>query len=327
VNRGALVVSLDFELLWGVRDALSPGNQIYQSVVHAKEAGLAILECLEQFSVGATWATVGLLFATDRTMQEEFWPNPKASYTNQKLAPEHEVVGANEIESPLHFGLSLLRAISASGLQEVASHTYTHFYCQEDGQTLEQFDSDLSAAQAIAKKNGFKLNSLVLPRNQVNVEYLEVLIKNGFNCYRGNERNWGSLSLNNKLSRIAQRAFRLADSCINLSGHNLLYWDEIRERDLANVRASRFLRPHQQMGIFNGLQLKRIKKAMRRAARNEQIFHLWWHPHNFGLNLESNIQNLRSILCEFKVLQAHFGMEALTMGEVAKRVGAFTSPL
>ncbi len=58
------------------------------------------------------------------------------------------------------------------------------------------------------------------------------------------------------------------------------------------------------------------------AARNNRLFHLWWHPHNFGVNLEQNLTFLTRVLNEYSGLRERYGMLSLTMSEVANRVEA-----
>ena len=66
VDPGVLVISLDFELHWGVRD-LTPVDGPYRgNLLGAREAVPRMLELFERFEFGATWATVGFLFASTR---------------------------------------------------------------------------------------------------------------------------------------------------------------------------------------------------------------------------------------------------------------------
>jgi hypothetical protein len=67
--------------------------------------------------------------------------------------------------------------------------------------------------------------------------------------------------------------------------------------------------------------MRRIGNAIERAGRDGRLFHLWWHPHNFGVRLDDNIAFLRGVLERFdRTRQAH-GMQSLTMGQVAEAVG------
>ena len=60
--------------------------------------------------------------------------------------------------------------------------------------------------------------------------------------------------------------------------------------------------------------------ALMSAASCGEIFHLWWHPHNFGRDLEQNIAVLTEIAECFSRLRASHGMRSLNMGELASEV-------
>jgi pyruvate-formate lyase len=53
------------------------------------------------------------------------------------------------------------------------------------------------------------------------------------------------------------------------------------------------------------------------AAKNGEVYHLWWHPHNFGKNQDQNFKNLKEILDHFASLKNEYGMKSLNMNEVA----------
>lgn len=47
------------------------------------------------------------------------------------------------------------------------------------------------------------------------------------------------------------------------------------------------LRPYSAaLKSLEPLKLKRITSELDCAAQEGLIYHLWWHPHNFGVNLE-----------------------------------------
>ena len=52
-------------------------------------------------------------------------------------------------------------------------------------------------------------------------------------------------------------------------------------------------------------------------AMRGEIFHLWWHPEDFGRNSERNLQFLRRVLAGFESLRREFGMLSLSMREAA----------
>jgi hypothetical protein len=72
--------------------------------------------------------------------------------------------------------------------------------------------------------------------------------------------------------------------------------------------------------VLERLRLRRITSAMETAARRRRLFHLWWHPHNFGVDLEENLAFLRGILDYFRTLQERYGMRSMTMAAVADEV-------
>jgi hypothetical protein len=89
---------------------------------------------------------------------------------------------------------------------------------------------------------------------------------------------------------------------------------------LVDVPASRFLRPVSGNASLERLRLWRITAAMETAARRRRLFHLWWHPHNFGVDLQENLAFLRKILDHFRSLQDRYGMRSMTMAAVADEV-------
>lgn len=172
----------------------------------------------------------------------------------------------------------------------------------------------------MAEKKGITIKSLVFPRNQWNFEYLNVLIKQGILSYRGNESKWMYKATDDttKQDKI-RRAVRLLDAYINISGHNVYSYKNCTKEIPFNFPSSRFLRPHsKKAALFDGLKLNRIKKSMNYAAKNKKIFHLWWHPHNFGTNTSQNINFLSKIVKHYSLLKANYGMESLNMKELSE---------
>ena len=86
----------------------------------------------------------------------------------------------------------------------------------------------------------------------------------------------------------AARAGQLLDAYLDLSGD--LGFDPPKSHGLRNLPASRFLSPYRPgRKRLEPLRLRRIRNAMSGAARSGKSFHLWWHPHNFGLHLEESL--------------------------------------
>jgi len=166
---------------------------------------------------------------------------------------------------------------------------------------------------------GLPMKSLIFPRNQWNKKYLSSLDKLGIQCFRGNESNWIYKASDEESQNKVQRAFRLADAYFNLSGYNTYDLVSSTHEKPFNFPSSRFLRPYsKRLAFLDGLRLKRIKNAMSHAAINNEIFHLWWHPHNFGVNINENIDFLIKIAEHYNFLNKKYGMQSLNMGEICQ---------
>lgn len=323
-QRGTLIISLDFELLWGLADIVE--HQAFMTpAAETRRAIPQILELFDEFQIHASWATVGFLFFGQRQDLLAHLPEHRPDYHDWKLSTYAHLatVGADEEEDPAHFGLSLIRIIQAAPNQEIASHTFSHYYCLEPGQTAEAFQHDLLAARKVAARHDINLTSLVFPRNQVNPNYLNFLSHAGIKGYRG-------IAVGNELSQAIKglpgpvvRGYRLLDTYIRLSGHNAFnIWHAPPSLPM-NIPASRFLRPWSILGIpFEPLRLHRISSSLEFAARNDLAYHLWWHPHNFAAAVDQNLSFLRKILEKFSTLRERYGMESLNMGEVVERVNS-----
>ncbi len=109
---------------------------------------------------------------------------------------------------------------------EIGTHTFSHYYCLEEGQNIDSFRDDIKAAKKIAKKYNVELTSLVFPRNQFNEEYLRVCSELGIICIRGNETSWLYKARTEKRENLLRRALRLMDAYVNLTGHNC-YGDDL----------------------------------------------------------------------------------------------------
>jgi peptidoglycan/xylan/chitin deacetylase (PgdA/CDA1 family) len=316
---GAFVVSFDFELHWGVRDHMRPDGPYLQNLLGSRVVIPRLLKLFESHEIAATWAIVGFLFASSRKDLARFRPAVLPAYRDPALDPYAEPTGNTEQEDPLHYAASVVEQIRQSPGQEIATHTFSHYYCLEPGQTLEAFKADLRSAVGIAAERGLELRSIVFPRNQVNPAYAGALVEAGIRCYRGSEHGWMYRAIPQSQRIPALRAARLADSYFGLPGRQIVNWADVPEADgLCNVRGSRFLRPYQaRWGALEKLRLRRITAEMKMAAENHGIYHLWLHPHNLGVNIEGNLEFFEEILQAFASCRKRFGMRSLSMQSVA----------
>jgi peptidoglycan/xylan/chitin deacetylase (PgdA/CDA1 family) len=319
---GALVISLDFELHWGLRDHVDRDDARFRRLTKARQAVKEMVSVFTDRRIRATWATVGFLFASSRTELEAHQPRLRPAYSRPGLDPYVEKIGLDEESDPEHLAGSLVDLIASGGGQELGSHTFSHYYCLEPGQTEATFRADLAAAQSIARARGHELTSLVLPRNQWNPRYAGAVLDAGFVCIRSPQHSWGHRAGPQSSASALRRAARLADSYVGLSPPPTTAWsDVLLQSGLCDVPASAFLRPFDPDRVrAEPLRLARLRSGMRHAARKGRIFHLWWHPHNFSQHCSENIAVLEQILDEFERLAAVEGLQSLNMADVSASV-------
>lgn len=320
---GVFIVSLDFEMMWGCHDKNTPDKYGSTNIRQVRTVINRLLELFQKYDVHATFATVGLIFCSDKTEALSQFPSQIPSYNNVLRSPYRDgyIESINPNYEYLYFAPDVIAHLKTYPNIEIGTHTYSHYYCWEKGQTISQFEADMEMACKVAKASDVVLQSIVFPRNQVTKEYLTVCAKYGIRTFRGNPRKYFD-ETTNRFKILYQKIARLLDTYVNWGGNTTYPYTEIdRNESPINVPASRMLRPYMRnLRIFEGLRLRRIKKEMQYAAKHHELYHLWWHPHNFGANMEENLSFLENVLkCYWKCHQKE-GMKSMTMNEIYKFV-------
>lgn len=318
MKKSALIISLDFELLWGIFDKVGV-NYRAEYFANTRRIIPKMLDSFSKNQISVTWATVGMLFAENEEEWHHYSPDYKPTYRNQKLSA-YEWAKAHGIKPEVHFAPELIRQILDTPGQELGSHTFAHYYTLMRGQSPEQFRQDLKATQRIAQeKFGQRLKSLVFPRNHINELYLGICLQEGYEVVRGNPKNWFWQETQHE--DLGKKVFRSADCFFGVGDRSSFDLDELKvyPNEPLIIPASRILRPYSPGGLgwMNRLRINRIKKEMEEATQNGEAYHLWWHPHNFGNDPISSMKELEEILLHFQKLRDNCGMMSLGMGEVA----------
>ena len=319
IMQATFIISLDFELFWGMQDC-STLEEYQEHVLGGRQAIPRLLELFHEHDIHATWATVGFQFAHSFEEVKRYFPpdNLRPSYTNKKLSTYNSFayIGEDEHTAPCFYAPSVIEKIAHCDGQEIGSHTFSHYYCREAGQTTEQFKADMKAAQNIAEANGYHLTSVVLPRNQCTDEHIEVLRELGFTSYRDEENDW----IHEKVSfRPLMRALRLLDVYFPLTGAG--GYVPNNEKGIVNLVGYRMYKPYfKPLAFLEKTKIHRIKRQMLHAAKNGLTFHLWWHPHNIGVMTDYHLKQLEEILFYYDKLKEKYGIRSLNMGEAAKEI-------
>lgn len=336
--NGIFTISLDFELHWGGFDKWTLENQdsahttlnsmgkaisYNQYFLNTRAVIPQLLSLFEKYEVHVTWATVGMLLCESRENLLQNAPILKPTYQEQQLSAYHYIntvgIGESETTDPFHFAPSLVRQILATPHQELGTHTYAHYYCNETGQTVDQFRADLQAAQRMAKAYGVQLQSLVFPRNQFNDRYLQVCFEEGITSVRSNPLDWFWNIESTQQESAWKRLNRGMDAYVPVGRKNTYTLESLLARKdfPLCIPASRLLRPFNVNEFFlNDIKINRIKSEMTRAAQQGEVYHLWWHPHNFGRYPEQSLTGLLKILEHYNYCRRKLNMESKNMGEI-----------
>lgn len=312
--NGILITSLDFELFWGMQDCTTL-SKYEANVLGGRDAIPELLNLFNKYAIHATWATVGFMFAENYQDLTQYFPADEflPTYKNDKRSAYrlfHEI-GEDEQHAPCFYAPSLIKKIASCNGQEIGSHTFSHYYCREKGQTVVQFEADMRAAKAIASSKGYDLTSVVLPRNQCEPEYTAILKDLGFSSFRDEENDW----IHEKVKwRPLMRLLRLLDVYCPLTGQG--GYIPKKENGVWDLIGSRMYKPYFKfLPFLEKLKVHRIKKQMLYAAKNGLVFHLWWHPHNVGVKTEFHIKQLEEIFTYYDTLNQKYGMKSLNMRE------------
>lgn len=80
-----LVISLDFELFWGVADSRTIEGY-RRNIEGVREAIPKILALFQRYGIHATWATVGMLMCRNHAQWREIRPSILPGYERQQCS-------------------------------------------------------------------------------------------------------------------------------------------------------------------------------------------------------------------------------------------------
>ena len=278
-----VVISLDFELRWGVADKLPDSPDAYRRNLEGEpEAVYGMLDYFAREGIGATWATVGALSCADWDEYLDRAPPPPA-YKDER---EGFKIGWRKIDPTgrLHFAPDAVAAIAKASGQELGSHTFSHICFREAGCGPADVLADSRAvAKAFDEKFGVTPTSFVFPRNQVS--QTEALEQAGIERWRSNPKVkcWNA-TRREEQSRLV-RGMRLIDSLAPIGS---------RRAPAGEMRASYLVRYPLSDRLWK-LHLGRIRRDAGRLRGGETL-HLWWHPHNLGADVGRSLGRLAQLV-------------------------------
>ncbi len=325
-QNGIFCISLDFELYWGIRDKKTIA-EYGENVLGAWEVVPRLLKLFQDNNIHATWAVVGAMMCENVTELLEYSPQIKPLYQDPILSPYHKFY--QELlqikNSKYIFGKALVEKVKSTPHQELGSHTFSHYYCLESGQTKASFISDLQSSINVSKKNGFVPKSFIFPRHQLNQDYINEFSKFGIDIYRGTEKAWYHSAARGEDEGVLKRIFRFADYYFPMFSQHCQDISEVKKQNLYEIRASRWLRPYsKKWEKIDFLKLNRIKSQMSFAAKNGKIFHLWFHPHDIGKDIDKNFEYLEKIMQHYQKLQKKYQFKSLNFEGIKQQADSFS---
>lgn len=243
---GQVCISIDLELAWGVWDTLTPA---YLADCLALERAISrrLLSVFEDADVPVTWAVVAHLLS--------------------------ERTDVSRSELPAWYAPDIIDDIQRSRVpHEIGSHSFAHpnFASLTRAEAIE----DLRRAKDEHVRRGLPFRSFVYPRNQVG--HIDALQEVGIEVYRSTDQGWqnrvrgGRL---NRLAHLASHAIPVAPPTVQIVRHDRVVESPSSMLLIGRGGVRRFLRPD--------ILEFRAARAMDRASRTGELFHLWFHPSNF----------------------------------------------
>ena len=324
LNQAVFTLSLDFELIWGTRDWA--GTERFREACEVEREVVIdrLLALLERHEISAAWCTVGHLFL-DRCEKENGRKHPDV------LRPQVEGETGdwfdddpctNERDAPTFYGRALMDRIRNCAVpQEIGSHSFSHVIFTDPTCSREVAASEIAKCAEIAAEQGLTLRSFVYPRNEI--AHLDVLEQYGFTSFRGRDPVWYDRHWVPKpLRRIAHFG------SVAVAATPPVVLPE-RVGRMWNIAGSMILLPMHgfRKYIPASRRVARAAKGLEKAVAERKIFHLWFHPTNLAIEVESMFGALEKILLRVSALREAGKLEVLTMGEIASRASALRGAL
>jgi len=247
----------------------------------------------EKYNFSATWAVVGQLML-DGCILKNGIKYPLIIRPNYKWYKKDwfEKIPINKrANNSIWFDKNIIEMImNCKVKQEIASHSFSHIIFGDEGCSKECAESDIKKCIEIARKNNIIFRSFIFPRNSEG--YKNLLKKNGFICYRGKENVLYKKIKNKyyrKLIHLMKEIFTVSPKSSKVI---------IDENGLVNIRASMLYLSRD--GIRKYIPIKnrviRAKNGIDQAIKNNEVFHLWFHPQNICNDSIKLLSGLEEIL-------------------------------
>ncbi len=314
MKKGKFVISLDTEIAWG-RIEESNKDSYLPLFEKTREVVKRLVDVFDKYEIPATWAMVGRLIEDSDNLSifskmkiEDYYP----SLTSKKIY-EDSILN-NESNSYVLAKEFMDQVMNAKVIHEIGTHSYHHILFGKIPKSDKYLvEKDVEGAKGILKKYGIDCQSVVFPRNLIG--HLDVFQKNGINCYRGPDKFWFD-----RMPNAIKKPISLLNTFLPISPTVV---DAENKNGMVNIPGSLFFRIT-HFGIkknvpFSILEKKAIK-GLQQASSQGKIFHLWFHPFNFGYKMDEHFNAFEKVLKEAKRLRDIGKIETQTMKTIKDEV-------
>lgn len=262
--EGALTISIDLELAWGVWDRATP-EALHLAETAERPICAALLALFDRYDVPVTWATVAALLDAESAQAR---PGPASCW----YAPD-----------------VIERIRQARVPHEIGSHGGRHIDLA--AATAPEADADLTFAREAHRRHGLPFRSFVFPRNRIG--NLGALQRAGLSVFRGRDLGWTNAA--GRGGRWVAKAANLADKALPIAPCAV----SARQRaGLIDVPGSMLLigRNGARRFVFPTVTRAKLAMGLNRAIREGATFHLWFHPSNFYYRRQEQFDTLAHFL-------------------------------
>ncbi len=287
METGALCISIDLELAWGIWDKPSADYHA-RCAEHERTIIEQLVALFEKYDVRATWAVVGRLLDKDQTRADKIW-----------FAPD-----------------LVERVVQSRVAHDVGSHSYAHVYFGATDR--EQLRADLAEARRVHDEHGLPFVSFVFPRNQV--AHLDLLREVGIRVFRSVDVGWHT-TVRERLGKTAGRVANLADKLLPVIPAVV---GPIDHDGLVELPSSMLFLG--RSGLRRVVPARSLMTkgwlGLERARRQNRVFHLWFHPSNFYYDMPRQMETLETMLRRACTLRDRGELAIRTMSDFATRAAA-----
>jgi peptidoglycan/xylan/chitin deacetylase (PgdA/CDA1 family) len=284
--KGALTISVDLELAWGVWDKVTP-EDLRMAEIAERPICAALIALFDRYEIPVTWAIVAALLHEESAQSR---PGSKSCW----YAPDV---------------MDML--VRAKVPHEIGSHGGKHIYFPAIPAADAQ--QDLEFARAVHSANGLPYTSFVFPRNAIG--HLDLLAQAGLRAYRGRDVGWFRAVA--RAGRMAGRAANFADKFLPIPPPAPVV--AAKCGPLLRIPGSMHLlgRDGLRRFILPAVSRAKLSMGLARARRDGGAFHLWFHPSNFYYRREEQLATLAWFLGRAADEAGQGHIEIRTMGSYA----------